>query len=213
MRFSEDTPKTEENAEEKDRIIFAPPEPKLRTVGIMGEINEEGGAEIVFGLLSLQNSAVHYEPVDIEDEDSEMKEVIMPIDMVISTPGGNADDMFAIYDTMRMIREEMPIKTRGIGKVMSAGVVLLAAGTKGERSIGKNCRIMLHSVIGGHVGPMHQLDNEMEEIRNIQDQYISVLAEETKMTKRYLRNLMKKKVNVYLSATEAVELGIADKIF
>ena len=213
MRFSDDTPKTEEDAEEKDRIIFAPPEPKLRTVGIMGEINEEGSAEIVFGLLSLQSSAVHFEPVDIEDEDSEVKEVIMPIEMVISTPGGNADDMFAIYDTMRSIRDEVPIKTRGIGKVMSAGVVLLAAGTKGERSIGKNCRVMLHSVIGGHVGPMHQLDNEMQEIRNIQDQYISVLAEETKMTKRYLQSLLKKKVNIYLSATEAVELGIADKIF
>jgi len=213
MRFSEDTPKPEEKTEEKDRIIFAPPEPKLRTVGVMGEINDEAGAEVVFGLLSLQNSAVHYEPVDIEDEDSEMKEVIMPIDMVISTPGGNADDMFAIYDTMRSIRDEVPIRTRGIGKVMSAGVVLLAAGTKGDRSIGKNCRIMLHSVIGGHVGPMHQLDVEMEEIRNIQDQYIAVLSEETKMTKRYLRSLMKKKVNVYLSATEAVELGIADKIF
>jgi ATP-dependent Clp protease protease subunit len=213
MRFSEDTPKTEEDSEEKDRIIFAPPEPKLRTVGIMGEINEEGSAEVVFGLLSLQNSAVHYEPVDIEDEESDIKEVIMPIEMVISTPGGNADDMFAIYDTMRSIREEVPIRTRGIGKVMSAGVVLLAAGTKGERSIGKNCRVMLHSVIGGHVGPMHQLDNEMQEIRNIQDQYISVLAEETKMTKRYLQSLLKKKVNIYLSATEAVELGIADKIF
>jgi ATP-dependent Clp protease protease subunit len=213
MRFSEDTPKTEEDSEEKDRIIFAPPEPKLRTVGIMGEINEEGSAEVVFGLLSLQNSAVHYEPVDVEDEESDIKEVIMPIEMVISTPGGNADDMFAIYDTMRMIRKDVPIRTRGIGKVMSAGVVLLAAGTKGERSIGKNCRVMLHSVIGGHVGPMHQLDNEMQEIRNIQDQYISVLAEETKMTKRYLQSLLKKKVNIYLSATEAVELGIADKIF
>ena len=213
MRFSEDTPKTEEKTEEKERIIFAPPEQKLRTVGIMGEINDDTGAETVFGLLSLHNSAIHYEPVDIEDEDSEMKEVIMPIDMVISTPGGSADDMFAIYDTMRMIRDEVPIRTRGIGKVMSAGVVLLAAGTKGERSIGKNCRIMLHSVIGGHVGPMHQLDAEMEEIRNIQDQYIAVLSEETKMTKRYLRSLLKKKVNIYLSASEAVELGIADKIF
>ena len=215
MRFSEDTTKTEEKekSEEGERIIFAPPEPKLRTVGIMGEINDDTGAEVVFGLLSLQNSAVHYEPVDIEDDESELKEVMMPIDMVISTPGGNADDMFAIYDTMRSIRDEVPIRTRGIGKVMSAGVVLLAAGTKGERSIGKNCRVMLHSVIGGHVGPMHQLDNEMEEIRNIQDQYISVLAEETKMTKRYLRNLLKKKVNIYLSAVEAVELGIADKIF
>ena len=215
MRFSEDTPKTEEKdvQEEGERIIFAPPEKKLRTIGVMGEINDDAGAEVVFGLLSLQNSAIHYEPVDIEDEESDMKEVIMPIDMVISTPGGNADDMFAIYDTMRSIREEVPIRTRGIGKVMSAGVVLLAAGTKGERSIGKNCRVMVHSVIGGHVGPMHQLDNEMEEIRNIQDQYITVLAEETKMTKRYLRNLLKKKVNIYLSATEAVELGIADKIF
>jgi ATP-dependent Clp endopeptidase proteolytic subunit ClpP len=213
MRFSEDVPNTEENTEEKDRIIFAPPEPKLRTIGVMGDINDDNSADVVFGLLSLQNSAVHYEPADPEDEESVIKEVIMPIDMVISTPGGNADDMFAIYDIMRSIRDEVPIRTRGIGKVMSAGVVILAAGTKGERSIGKNCRIMLHSVIGGHIGPMHQLDNEMEEIRNIQDQYISVLAEETKMTKRYLRNLMKKKVNVYLSATEAVELGIADKIF
>jgi ATP-dependent Clp protease protease subunit len=216
VRFSEDTPPPEDKeaiTEEKDKIVLIAPEPKLRTVGVMGEINDEAGAEVVFGLLSLQNSAVSYEPVDIEDEDSELKEVIMPIDMVISTPGGNADDMFAIYDTMRMIRDEVPIRTRGIGKVMSAGVVLLAAGTKGERSIGKNCRIMLHSVIGGHVGPMHQLDVEMEEIRNIQDQYIAVLSEETKMTKRYLRSLMKKKVNVYLSAMEAVELGIADKIF
>jgi len=216
VRFSEDTPPPEDKeaiTEEKDKIVLIAPEPKLRTVGVMGEINDDASAEVVFGLLSLQNSAVHYEPVDIEDEDSEMKEVIMPIEMVISTPGGNADDMFAIYDTMRGIRDEVPIRTRGIGKVMSAGVVLLAAGTKGERSIGKNCRIMLHSVIGGHVGPMHQLDVEMEEIRNIQDQYIAVLSEETKMTKRYLRSLMKKKVNVYLSATEAVELGIADKIF
>ena len=105
MRFSEDTPKTEEKTEDKERIIFAPPEPKLRTVGVMGEINDDAGAEVVFGLLSLQNSAVHYEPVDNEDEDSEMNEVVMPIDMVISTPGGNADDMFAIYDTMRGIRD------------------------------------------------------------------------------------------------------------
>ena len=161
----------------------------------------------------MQNSAAHYEPIEPDNPDSDLKEIIKPLDLVISTPGGNADDMFAIYVMMRCIRDNVPVRTKGIGKVMSAGVVLLAAGTKGERSIGKNCRIMAHSVIGGHVVPMHQLDNEMEEIRNIQDQYISVLAEETKMTKRYLRNLLKKKVNIYLSATEAVELGIADKIF
>ena len=47
---------------------------------------------------------------------------------------------------------------------MSAGV-LFAAGTKGQRKIGRHCRVMMHSVIGGSVGPMHQLDNEMKEIK------------------------------------------------
>ena len=216
MHFSDEGPPPEEgekDTDNKDKMVFVEEEPKLRTIGIMGEINEEVASETIYGLLSMQNSATHYEPIAPDNPDSALKEIIKPMDLIISTPGGNADDMFAIYDIMRTVRENAPIHTKGVGKVMSAGVVLLAAGTKGERSIGKNCRVMLHSVIGGHVGPMHQLDNEMEEIRNIQDQYIAVLAEETKMTKRYLRSLMKKKVNVYLSAVEAVNLGIADKIF
>ena len=214
LHFSDDgkKPESEEPARE-EKALFVAEEPKLRTIGIMNEINEEVGADTIYGLMSLKSTAIHYEPIEPENPDSDVKEVVKPINLIISTPGGNADDMFAVYDMMRSIRDEVPIHTKGLGKVMSAGVLLLAAGTKGERSIGKNCRIMLHSVIGGHVGPMHQLDNEMEEIRNIQTQYISVLAEETKMTKRYLRSLMKKKVNVYLSAQEAVDLGIADKIF
>ena len=216
MRFSEEGPPPEEgekDTDNKDKMVFVGEEPKLRTIGVMGEINEEVGSETIYSLLSLHHTAVHYEPIEPNNPDSVLKEIIKPMDLIISTPGGNADDMFAVYDIMRSIRDEVPIHTRGVGKVMSAGVVLLAAGTKGERSLGANCRVMLHSVIGGHVGPMHQLDNEMEEIRNIQDQYIKVLAEETSMTKRYLRSLMKKKVNVYLSAQEAVDLGIADKIF
>ena len=95
---------------------------------------------------------------------------------------------------------------------MSAGVLLLASGTKGKRYVGKHCRVMIHSVIGGHVGPMHQLESEFEEVKKIQDTYIRSLAEETEMTEKYLRNLLKKKTNVYLTAQEAVDLGIADEI-
>ena len=217
-RFQEDKEKVEEDDSlGQEQIVFlgGDSEPKLRIIGIMREVSEDTAADVVYGLHSLAATAKKMdlkEPENEEDE-PEIVETIEPIELIINTPGGSADDMFAIYDTMREIQREVPVHTKGIGKVMSAGVPLLAAGTKGQRRIGENCRVMLHSVIGGHVGPMHQLDNEMEEIRNIQDQYIAVLSEETKMTKRYLRNLMKKKVNVYLSATEAVELGIADKIF
>ena len=54
---------------------------------------------------------------------------------------------------------------------MSAGTLLLAAGTKGKRKIGKHCRVMIHSVIGGSVGPMHQLDNEMKEVKQFKILY------------------------------------------
>jgi len=71
---------------------------------------------------------------------------------------------------------------------------------------------MIHAVIGGSSGAIHNLENEMDEIRWIQEQYIARLVEETAMSKKYLSNLLKKKVNVYLSAQEAVDLGIADEV-
>ena len=95
---------------------------------------------------------------------------------------------------------------------MSAGVLLLAAGTKGKRKIGKYCRVMIHSVIGGSHGSLPNLANEMEAIQQIQKDYIDALVSETTMTSEKMKDLLERKVNVYLSAEEAVELGIADII-
>jgi ATP-dependent protease ClpP protease subunit len=71
---------------------------------------------------------------------------------------------------------------------------------------------MIHSVIGGNAGPLHNLENEMDEIRYVQNAYLKALAAETNMSFRQLKKMIDKKVNVYLSAEEAVKLGIADII-
>ena len=143
----------------------------------------------------------------------ETEPYIEPFEFIISTHGGSASDMFGIYDLMRKMKSEgVEIQTYGLGKVMSAGVLLLASGSKGKRRIGANCRVMVHSVIGGSSGAIHNLENEMDEIRWIQEQYINRMVEETAMTKKYLMNLLKKKMNVYISAQEAVDLGIADEV-
>ena len=55
-----------------------------------------------------------------------------PVEFYINTYGGSADDMFAMYDVMQQVMEETEIHTIGVGKVMSAGTLLLAAGTKGQ---------------------------------------------------------------------------------
>jgi ATP-dependent Clp protease protease subunit len=134
-------------------------------------------------------------------------------ELIVSTNGGSALEMFSIYDTIRMIKEKAPVCTVGLGKVMSAGVLVLACGTKGRRKIGKNCRVMIHGVASGYAGSIHSLENELEEVQWIQQQYIRILAAETDMTQKYIKNLISRKVNVYLTAEQAVEYGIADEVF
>ena len=182
-------------------------ESTMRVAELYGEINEEMGSNIVASMLILKDSGRK-----TVEEDDEVVETYEPFELFISTPGGTAVDMFAIYDTMRMVKEDCEIHTVGLGKVMSAGVVLLAAGTKGKRKIGANCRVMIHSVIGGHHGSIQNLENEMEEVRWVQDQYNKALCAETDLTPRMLKRLLSKNVNIYLTAQEAVDYGIADII-
>jgi ATP-dependent Clp protease protease subunit len=121
--------------------------------------------------------------------------------------------MFSILDVMEMVKNRTcDIETTGIGKVMSAGVPILAAGTKGKRKVGKNCRIMLHNVMAGAGGTIFNMENELEEIKWVQDRYIETLASYTKMTKAKIKKMLKTQRDVYISAEEAINLGIADEI-
>jgi ATP-dependent Clp protease protease subunit len=194
----------------EDLFQAQPQESPMRIAELYGVIDEEMASNIVASMLILRNTGKTTAKQGGED-DKEV-EAYTPFELFISTPGGTAVDMFAIYDTMRMVKEDCEIHTIGMGKVMSAGVVLLAAGTKGKRKIGANCRVMIHSVIGGHHGSIQNLENEMEEVRWVQDQYNKALCEETDLTPRMLKKLLSRNVNVYLTAQEAVEYGIADII-
>ena len=177
-------------------------EPDLRVVGLFSEIVDEKIAEIIHAMLFMN------EMNKAEADEKKKKD----IEFFLSTYGGSADDMFALYVMMKVIEKDTDISVIGMGKVMSAGVLILAGGTKGKRKIGRNCRVMLHSVIAGNQGPLHNLINEMEAIQALQEMYIERLVEETKMTKKQLKKLLEQKVNIYLSAEQAVEYGIADEI-
>tara|TARA_B100000242_G_C42928418_1_gene430576 strand:- start:66 stop:734 length:669 start_codon:yes stop_codon:yes gene_type:complete len=219
--------KTKNNKEEAEKDVISladlqmaaaanTPEP-LRTIGLFGDLDEEKVEDICSGFLYLKHTAnVNTDfplgmPESKEWEEPPKPEP-KPITFYVSTWGGDALGMFGIYDLMRIVREECDIETFGLGKVMSAGVLLLAAGTKGQRKIGKHCRVMMHSVRGGHMGTIHSLENEMEETRWIQKQLIKALVEETNLTERQLKRMLSKNLDLYLTAEEAVKYGIADII-
>lgn len=194
----EEKKETEEKVNEDSNIAdllgMAMP-PEIRTLALFDDVDSEKAAEIVLGLIILSDKSLD------------------PIDFYISTYGGSADDMFSMYDVMNLVkRKGVVVNTYGLGKVMSAGVLLLASGSPGHRKIGKHCRVMIHSCNAGNVGDFHNLKNEMEAISNLQDTYIEALVNETSLTKRQLKKILERKVNVYLTAQEALEYGIADEI-
>ena len=174
--------------------------PKQKVVSLYGDIDEENARDVVHAMKILES--------DFTDDYESNK-----FELIVSTNGGSALEMFSIYDTIRMIKEQAPISTVGLGKVMSAGVLILASGTKGHRKIGKHCRVMIHGVASGYAGSIHSLENELEEVQWIQQQYITLQANETDMTQKYIKNLISRKVNVYLTAEQSVEYGIADEVF
>jgi ATP-dependent Clp endopeptidase proteolytic subunit ClpP len=201
-----------EDQELQGNIILMPqqPEIKLRKLGLIGDVDEEKSSDIIHALYALKEMGKFEIPPATKR--SLPKVGYEPMDFIISTHGGSASDMFAIYDVMRDVRKDCEIHTFGLGKVMSAGVLLLAAGTKGKRKIGKHCRVMMHSVIGGNSGSIFNLENEMTEVRNTQERYIQALKNETKMTIKQINNFFNRHVDIYLSADDAVRLGIADVV-
>jgi len=208
----QDAPSQEEMDQAKDMLaamMGGPPEEEMpSTFMLYGDVNEDRAADIVSALLLLGDK----KRVDKAKERLPEGEEMEDIKFYISTYGGSADDMMAIYDMMRLTKQNRDIETIGMGKIMSAGTLILAAGTRGKRKIMKNCRVMLHAVSAGSMGSIHNLVNEMEEIQNIQDAYIRTLCAETLLTKRQLKKMLDQKVNVYLTAEEAVEYGLADEV-
>lgn len=204
------TPEEEESTNDDSPIIMFPnlaPESYIRSFAIYGEINVDQGRDATQAL-QLLHDKICAEMQQQEDPDSPCD----PIELLISTEGGHVQDMFSIYDCMRSVRKDCDIETLGVGKVMSAGILLLAGGTPGKRKVGANCRLMMHSVQGGHFGSIKELETDIREVRWYQNQLTKALLAETKIDPKELRSIFRKKTDTYFDAEQAVAWGIADEI-
>jgi len=209
-------PEQSEDEKENDLIIFPSlfdNEPKSRLLGMYGEVNEERSKAAVASLYYFRDTGLIEEEIDSEeDEETVIKTSYLPIDFIVSTEGGSVTDMFALYDCLREVRKDCEVISFGVGKVMSAGVLLLAGGTKGKRKVGRNCRLMLHAISGGHFGSLKELETDIKEVKWYQTQYAKALADETNLTEKKIRAIFRKKTDTYFDAQQAVEWGIADEI-
>ena len=198
--------------EEQSKLICIPPDENninSRLIGLYGPIDEDRCREMIAGLYYLKESG---KETIVDEEKKAIINHYSPIKFLISTEGGVVADAFAVYDVMRDVQKDCEIHTFGVGVVMSAGVLLLAAGTKGQRRIGKNCRLMIHQITSGNYGHLEDLEASFNEARWCQEQYIEELCKLTKLTKNKMLSIFKKKVDFYFDSVTALKFGIVDEI-
>src|ERR1035437_11114737 len=133
------------------------------------------------------------------------------ISMYINSPGGEVSAGLAILDTMRHIKS--PITTICMGMAMSFGAVLLSSGKKGCRFALPNARIMIHQPLirgGGIEGQATDIAIEAKEMMHCKESLTKIMAKNCGQT--YEKVLADCERNFYMSAEEAKEYGLIDKI-
>jgi ATP-dependent Clp protease protease subunit len=131
------------------------------------------------------------------------------INIYINSPGGDITSLFAIYDTMQFVRND--IATICLGQAASAAAVLLAAGTKGKRLALPHSRILLHQPSGqvGY-GQVTDLELHAKEILRMRDLLEQILSHHTGQTTDRIHSDTDR--DFVLEANEALEYGIIDQV-
>ena len=131
------------------------------------------------------------------------------INIYINSPGGDITALFAIYDTMQFIKND--IATICLGQAASAAAVLLAAGTKGKRLALPHARVLLHQPYG-QVGYSQVTDLELaaREILRMRELLEGILSKHTGHTVERVHADTDR--DFTLEAAAALEYGVIDEI-
>ena len=130
------------------------------------------------------------------------------IQLYINTPGGSVTAGMAIYDTMEYVKCD--ISTVCIGLAASMGATLLAAGANGKRFALPNSEVLLHQVAGGVSGEAVEIEITARQIIKIRGKLNKILAKHTGQDLKKIETDTDR--DFYLSADEAKEYGIIDKV-
>lgn len=163
-----------------------------RIIFLTGEINDVVADIVVAQLIYLEG----------KDPDKD-------ISLYINSPGGSVTAGMAIYDTMNYIKCD--VSTICIGLAASMGAFLLSSGAKGKRYALPNAEIMIHQPLGGAQGQASDIAIQAQQILKIKSKMNRILSENTNQP------LDKVEVDTdrdfYMSAKEALDYGIVDKVF
>ena len=189
--------------------------PNLVPVVVESERNGERSYDIYSRLLKdriimldtdvnqMSSSLIVAQMLFLESQNSEK-----PIRFHINSPGGSVTAGMAIYDTMQYVK--CPVHTIVMGMAASMGSFLASAGEKGKRFILPNSRHMIHQPLGGASGQASDVEIQYKELQFWKDKLTALYQKHT--GQEIERLILDMDRDNFMSAEEAVQYGLADKV-
>ena len=164
-----------------------------RVILLEGEVHDQMANLIVAQLLFLES--------DNPDKD---------ISLYINSPGGSVTAGMAIYDTVQFIKPD--VHTIVMGQACSMGSLLAQAGSPGKRFILPNARHMIHQPSGGARGQATDMEIQVKEILEMKRNLTNIYVKHNSASKTFEQLSADMERDRFMSAQEAVEYGLADKV-
>jgi len=128
----------------------------------------------------------------------------------ICSRGGDLNACFALVDVMRA--SSIPVRTIGLGMIASCGLLLFISGKKGRRILTPNTAILSHQYSWGSAGKEHELFARVKELELTTERMIEHYKKCTGLTEKKIREFLLPPQDVWLSAKEAKELKLCDRV-
>lgn len=164
-----------------------------RVILLEGEVHDQMANLIVAQLLFLES----------ENSDKD-------ISLYINSPGGSVTAGMAIYDTMQFIKPD--VQTIVMGQACSMGSLLAQAGAKDKRLILPNARHMIHQPSGGARGQATDMEIQVKEILALKKSLTDIYVKHNSKGRTYMHLQHDMERDFFMSAQEAVDYGLADKV-
>ena len=167
-----------------------------RCIFLSDDITDENAGHIIKGMYLMENQNDKHDPIELR----------------ISSCGGSVYDMFAIHDVTRTLKSS--VHTMGMGKVMSAAILLIACGEKDNRWAGANTSFMIHAPSWDSPDQkLHDHKIDLKESERLWNQWYKLMSKYTNKDEKFWRNLCNKRDDIYFDAEKAQEWGLIDHIW
>ena len=159
-------------------------------------LNDEIGEHTLFDLMIRIRRTLKYKgPIDA------------PINLMINSPGGDIHEMMGIIDYLNSL--SVKINTVCRGRAFSAASIILTCGT-GNRMVSKHSTIMFHQASSMISGKMTDVTATVDFVKQVEGDIYKMLASKTKKDVAWWKDQMR--TDMYLTSSQALELGVVDQI-